>query len=165
MIGRISPWSTPSAPSRSGLHDAPLQPLHQASQGAGRTPTWASGEGGRKIRSACRPNPTLQAKYKRVATNRRRSQMRPSCVSTTLIPGSGLGDRWPGGDDARCFGKSGALSKASDTLLAVFTHRVENLNTFSPQWHVVGPYAEGSELVVEFSCSEYAIDDNLSRLR
>jgi hypothetical protein len=33
--------------------------------------------------------------------------------------------------------------KTSDALCTVFTNRVENLNTFGPQSHIVGPYSEG----------------------
>src|SRR5918993_657639 len=40
------------------------------------------------------------------------------------------------------FGKPGALRQAPDALLAVFTNRVENNNTFGPQSHRVGPSCE-----------------------
>src|SRR5437868_6129361 len=41
------------------------------------------------------------------------------------------------------FRKSGALRKAPDALLPMFTNRVENANTFGPQSHRVGPCSEG----------------------
>src|SRR5918998_6389724 len=40
------------------------------------------------------------------------------------------------------FGKPGAIRQAPDALLTVFTNRVENNNTFSPQSHRVGPSFE-----------------------
>jgi transposase-like protein len=41
------------------------------------------------------------------------------------------------------FRQSGALRKAPDALLPLFTNRVENENTFGPQSHGVGPCSEG----------------------
>jgi hypothetical protein len=41
------------------------------------------------------------------------------------------------------FGPPGVTGKVSNALVAVFTNRVENANTFSPQSHIVGPYSEG----------------------
>jgi hypothetical protein len=41
------------------------------------------------------------------------------------------------------FGKPGAIRQAPNALFAVFTHRVENDNTFGPQSHGVGPCSEG----------------------
>src|SRR5215510_4203996 len=41
------------------------------------------------------------------------------------------------------FGKSGLLRKASDALLPVFTHRVENDQALGPQSHSGGPCSEG----------------------
>ncbi len=40
------------------------------------------------------------------------------------------------------FEKSSALSKTSNTLLTMFTNRVENEKTFGPQSHIVGLCSE-----------------------
>src|SRR4029450_11562241 len=41
------------------------------------------------------------------------------------------------------FGQPGAIRQASDTLLTMFTNRVENDNALGPQSHGVGPCSEG----------------------
>jgi hypothetical protein len=90
------------------------------------------------------PNPSLEAKDK----EGRDHQTDEPTATFGCFPQPGLGVAVSAVHRLEmtmhtAFAKAGAFGKASNTLLAMFTNRVENPKTFSPQSHVVGPGSEG----------------------